>query len=109
MNLRKIISTVTLFAISCSFAFNVSAEESKKISRDELLEIATGYTSYTLDGEYIDFETFTVLSRMMDYEFVNYGIGGYIFNPDQFVGQGVFEPDIVFVAYGANDAGCIPI
>lgn len=47
----------------------------------------------------------SVLSRVLGYEFVNYGIGGYYFNPNQFVEQKTFEADVVFVAYGANDSG----
>lgn len=43
------------------------------------------------------------LARTMDYEVVNYGVPGFYFEGDQVIAQDVFEPDIIFVAYGAND------
>lgn len=43
------------------------------------------------------------LSRLMNYEFVDYGVGGYWFEGGHVLPQSEFEPDVIFVAYGAND------
>ena len=43
-------------------------------------------------------------ARIMDYEFVNYGYSGYIFAPGQIHANNRFTPDVIFVAYGTNDA-----
>ncbi|MGN0178797.1 MAG: SGNH/GDSL hydrolase family protein [Monoglobaceae bacterium] len=46
----------------------------------------------------------STLARLMNYEVVNYGVGGYYFDGGQVIAQELFKPDIIFVAYGANDA-----
>jgi len=44
----------------------------------------------------------SVLSRLLDYEYVNFGVGGYYFDAGQLIEQNVFDPDVIFVAYGIN-------
>lgn len=44
------------------------------------------------------------LARLMDYEVLNYGVSGYVFDPKQIKESSYFEPEIIYVAYGTNDA-----
>lgn len=86
------------FFVNPGSTINAVTEKTKAVFYGDSITFGTGLDK--ISESYV-----SVLSRIMDYEFLNYGIGGYYFNPKQFVKQDTFEPDIVFVAYGANDSG----
>ncbi|MGC8804602.1 MAG: SGNH/GDSL hydrolase family protein, partial [Candidatus Ratteibacteria bacterium] len=44
-----------------------------------------------------------VCARILDMDFINQGVGGYVFDAGSLDENFPFEPDIIIVAYGVND------
>ncbi|MEG0691957.1 MAG: SGNH/GDSL hydrolase family protein, partial [Oscillospiraceae bacterium] len=48
-----------------------------------------------------------ILEREWDVQLLNHGVGGYLYNANSLDENLEFDPDIITVAYGANDHYCI--
>ena len=78
----------------------VSAVEGRKKALFYGDSITNGMGIYALPDYYA-----SIVSRELNYSYLNLGISGYTFDPKQIMEIPGYEPDVIFVAYGINDAG----
>ncbi len=62
--------------------------------------ITQGYGTLRSGHTYV-----SVANRILNYDIINQGIGGYVYDPDVLVKMGDYKPDKIIVAMGTNQFG----
>ncbi|MBU5451488.1 SGNH/GDSL hydrolase family protein [Acetivibrio sp. MSJd-27] len=99
------------FPYTCDVALqDVSLGEIEYVPDEKTNYLALGDSiTQGMDAKNPSFHYPAVLARYFGWNYLNHGVGGFYFDPDSLDAELPFKPDVITVAYGANDCHLISV